>query len=139
MRTCQGGLRFRQQGLGTNTGPPNIIFGWRKTCFASLLALSSSHGVVESLFPWRRDLSDSNESVDGWLLNPFHGPVGRRSMERWPLVDGRLWMLSAWPWVVVGPLHGCVERWSVERRSLIDARLLGDVRFLNLRRKPALV
>ena len=80
-----------------------------------------------------------NESMDGWLLNPLHGCVGRRSMERWPLVDGRLWMLSAWPWVVVGPLHGCVERWSVERWWLIDARLLGDVRFLNLRRKPALV
>ena len=56
-------------------------------------------------------------------------------MERRSLVDGRLWMLSAWPWVVVGPLHGCIERWSVERWALIDARLLGDVRFLNFEEK----
>ena len=80
-----------------------------------------------------------NESMDGWLLQPLHGCIGRWSMDRWPLVDGRLWMLSTWRWVAVEPLHGCIERWSVERWSLIDARLLGDVRFLNLRRKPALV
>ena len=35
---------------------------------------------------------------------------------------------------LLNPLHGCIGRWS-----LIDARLLGDVRFLNLRRKPDLV
>ena len=80
-----------------------------------------------------------NESMDGWLLNPLHGCIGRWSMDRWPLVDGRLWVLSVWRWVVVELLHGCIERWSVGRWSLIDARLLGDVRFLNLRRKPDLV
>ena len=134
-----GGLRFCQQALGTNTGPPNIFYGRRKTFFASFFALSSSHGVVESLLPWRRDLSDLNESMGGCLLDPLHGRVGRWSMKRWPLVDSRVWMLSARRWVVVEPLHGCIERWSVERWSLLDARLLGDVLFLNLRRKPALV
>ena len=76
---------------------------------------------------------------DGRLLNTHQACIGRWSMDRWPLVDGRLWMLSTWRWVAVEPLHGCIERWSVERWSLIDARLLGEVRFLNLRRKPALV
>ena len=80
-----------------------------------------------------------NELMDGWLLHPLRECIGRWSMDRWPLLDGRLWMLSARHWAVVEPLHGCIERWSVERWSLMDARLLGDVRFLNLRRKPALV
>ena len=78
-----------------------------------------------------------NELMEGWLLNPLRGCIGRWSMDRWPLVAGRLWMLSAWHCVVVQPHHGCIERWSVEQWSLIDARLLGDGRFLNLRRKPS--
>ena len=62
-----------------------------------------------------------------------------RTMVDGPMAAGRLWVLSVWRWVIVELLHGCIERWSVGRWSLIDARLLGDVRFLNLRRKPALV
>ena len=56
-------------------------------------------------------------------------------MDRWPLVAGRLWMLSAWHCVVVQPHHGCIERWSLEQWSLIDARLLGDGRFLKFEEK----
>ena len=44
-----------------------------------------------------------NELMDGWLLNPQHGCAGRWSMEQWSLVDGQLWVLSAWQRVAVEP------------------------------------
>ena len=73
-----------------------------------------------------------NELMDGWLLNPLRGCIGRCSMDRWPLAAGRLWMLSAWHCVVVQPHHGCIERWSVERFSstLRHGLMVGDGRSL---------